>query len=121
MKNFKSIFSLIVLVLSIVCIIRPAQAGLFSMDSAEHEQSLQDPNSMASEIPVFFNADKLIQKRQNEARELILEGRKLIQQGEKKKNEKLIAKGHIKKEIGEKQLEVLKEQIENRKNERNAF
>ena len=73
------------------------------------------------EIPVFFSADKLIHKRQNEARELIFEGIKLIKRGEKKKDESLIAKGQIKKDIGRKQLEILKEQIQTRKNETNGF
>ena len=73
------------------------------------------------EIPVFFSADKLIQRRHDEARKLIFEGIKLIQKGEKKKDESLIAKGQIKKDIGRKQLEVLKEQVQIRKNETSGW
>lgn len=90
-------------------------AGIFSMDNTSTVN--QGQGEMAEEIPAFFNADKLIQKRQEEARRLIAEGRKLIEKGEKKKDQSLIAKGQIKKEIGEKQLAVLKEQTRVRKNE----
>ena len=76
------------------------------------------PTPQTNEIPIDDKLDKVIQKRQKEARKLILEGRKLIKKGEKKKNEDLIIKGQIKKQIGEKQLEALKEQEENKKRER---
>lgn len=96
-----------------------ASAGIFSMDNTSTAN--QGQGEMAEEIPAFFNADKLIQKRQEEARRLIAEGRKLIEKGEKKKDQSLIAKGQIKKEIGEKQLAVLKEQTRVRKNETSGW
>ncbi|OGI18807.1 MAG: hypothetical protein A3B68_06135 [Candidatus Melainabacteria bacterium RIFCSPHIGHO2_02_FULL_34_12] len=88
-----------------------SHAGIFTMSDAS-------PTPQTNEIPIDDKLDKVIQKRQKEARKLILEGRKLIKKGEKKKNEDLIIKGQIKKQIGEKQLEALKEQEENKKRER---
>ena len=72
---------------------------------------------MADEIPIIDKLDKHLSKRQEEAHRLIAEGRELIKKGEKKKNQDLIIKGQIKKEIGEKQLQTLKEQTESKKKE----
>lgn len=69
------------------------------------------------EIPILDKADRLILKRREEAQKLIAEGTELIKKGEKKKNQNLIVKGQIKKEIGEKQLKSLKEQAEKKKME----
>lgn len=120
MKRFILICLLILLVETLHWSVSTVYAGLFSMENVSEAVSQGEPG-MAGEIPVFFNADKLIQKRQNEARKLIMEGKKLIQKGEKKKDQNLIAKGQIKKEIGEKQLQVLKEQIQTRKNETSGW
>ena len=96
-----------------------AFANIFSMDNASNVN--QNDAKKTETIPVFFNADKHIQKRQQEAYSLVLEGNKLIKKGKKKNNKSLITKGQIKKEIGEKQLKLLKEQAEERKRQDNEL
>ena len=90
-----------------------AFANIFSMDYGNGSSG--QPGQNADDIPVRNEAYKLVQKRKKEAQELIFEGRQLIKKGEKKKDKNLITKGQIKKEIGEKQLHVLKEQEQNNK------
>ena len=96
-------------------------ANIFSMDNYGLDGDANGKqNEKKDEIPIFLKADKLIQKRREEARKLITEGQKMIKQGEKKNNKSLITKGQIKKEIGQKQLEVLKEQTKIREQENNG-
>ena len=91
-------------------------AGVFaSMVSKNKTQETQE------EIPAPLAADKILQRRQGEAHKLIMEGNKLIKRGKKKQDQSLITKGEIKKEIGEKQLRILKEEIQNRKNETSGW
>ena len=119
-------------ILMILCLIMTmpcaAFAGWFGMSSGNQstvKQSTEkkEPETqgqypvMAQEIPVLDNIDKHILKRQEEAHRLITEGKSLIKQGEKRKRQDLIIKGQIKKEIGEKQLQSLKEQAKDKKKE----
>ena len=97
-----------------------AEAGLFSKNqtsSGETDNVQQSPD----EIPVRDAAFKIIEKRKMEAQKLISEGLHLMREGEKKKDEDLITKGRIKKEIGQKQLQVLKEQSEQKKKEDQSY
>jgi len=86
------------LLITLFTISLPSYAGLFSMDSPPQNTS-QNQAESNSQINVFFNADKLLQKRKEEAYKLIQEGKKLIKKGEKSKNQQLTTKGQIKKEI----------------------
>lgn len=93
-----------------------AYAGILTMNHNLYEKAGYSGTAQnADEIPIVDSTDKLIKKRQEEARKLIVEGKKLIKKGEKKKDQNLITKGQIKKGIGEKQLQSLKEQTENKK------
>ena len=92
-----------------------AYAGLFSMNKPLQKSSEPGQEIKEEEIPIIDTADKSLIKRRAQAHKLIVEGRELIQKGEKKDNQKLIVKGKIKKEIGEKQLRLIREQIENKK------
>ena len=105
-----------------------AFAGWFGMSSGNQGTVKQNTENkqpeaqgqypvMVEEIPVLDNIDKHILKRQEEAHKLITEGKNLIKQGEKRKRQDLITKGQIKKEIGEKQLQLLKEQAKDKKKE----
>lgn len=100
----------IVLIICLLFIPQTSVAGLLSKDASE-----QTPKDI--EIKAIDSEDKLIQKRQKEARKLIEEGRELIKKGEKKNKKELVIKGQIKKEIGEKQLELLQEQVKKKKTE----
>ena len=93
-----------------------AIAGLFNKNYSNSSSS-GDAQSITDEIPVRDEAFKIMEKRKVEAHKLISEGLKLMREGEKKKNETLTIRGRIKKEIGEKQLQVLKEQAEQKKKE----
>lgn len=92
----------------------PVLANWFSMNN---KQTPTPSPSIADEIQVLDSIDRLILRRQKEAQKLIEEGKKLIEKGEKKNSQKIIVKGKIKKEIGEKQLFLLREQAENKKKE----
>lgn len=99
-----------------------AYAGFFGMTSKKQELENKEPgtqqeSAMADEIPIIDKLDKHLSKRQEEAHRLIAEGRELIKQGKKRNNQDLIIKGQIKKEIGEKQLQILKEQTGSKKKE----
>ena len=95
-----------------------ALAGFFTMDTQQGPKANnQEQSNGAEEIPLRDNTYNLIQKRQQEAYELIFQGRELIKKGQKKNDEELITKGKIKKEIGEKQVKALKAQMEQNKNE----
>ena len=85
-------------------------AGLFPI-------AMDQAMSMTDEIPVQDSVDRLLQRRIREAHELINEGNILIRKGQKKKNNSLLTKGRIKKEIGEKQLQFLKGQSEDKKSQ----
>lgn len=116
MKIFILFLVLIYLIFS-DCSVR---AGLITKnhnlyEKAGYKNSEDESGSDVSNIPVRDNVYKLIQKRQKEAYKLIEEGKELIKKGEKRKNQKLISKGQIKKEIGEKQIALLKEQKENKR------
>ena len=89
--------------------------NLYEKAGYKNSEGESEPGSDVSNIPVRDNVYKLIQKRQKEAYRLIEEGKELIKKGEKRKNQKLISKGQIKKEIGEKQIALLKEQKENKR------
>ena len=89
--------------------------NLYEKAGYKNSEDESESGSDVSNIPVRDNVYKLIQKRQKEAYRLIEEGKELIKKGEKRKNQKLISKGQIKKEIGEKQIALLKEQKENKR------
>ena len=95
-----------------------AIAGLFSKTIASSSSGQQ---ASVEEIPIRDEAFKIMERRKIEARKLISEGLKLMREGEKKKNEVLITKGRIKKEIGQKQLEVLREQAEEKKKDDKSY
>lgn len=108
------IFTILILLLLVP---REAFAGILTMDHDLYQKATY-PNvqtGMNEEIPVLDAVDKVIIKRRSEAHKLIEEGNKLIKKGEKKNNQQLVMKGQIKKEIGTKQLALLKEQAENKK------
>ena len=98
----------------------PATAGLFdkSQPSSSSSGNAQLP---AGEIPIRDTTFQIMERRKIEAHKLISEGLEMMRKGEKKKDETLITKGRIKKEIGEKQLQVLKEQAEERKKEDKSY
>ncbi len=100
--------------------LNPATAGLFSGNQPS-SSGTGDLQPAGNEIPIRNEASKIMEKRKIEARELISEGLKLIREGERKNNEVLITKGKIKKEIGQKQLQVLKEQSEMKKKEDQSY
>ncbi|GEM_PF-4866365 len=123
------IVSRIIVILYLMLVLPGAAfAGWFGMSSGNQNTVKQntekkEPDNqgqypvMAQEFPVLDNIDKHILKRQEEAHKLITEGKGLIKKGEKRKNQDLITKGQIKKEIGEKQLHILKEQATGKKKE----
>ena len=124
----KIVFNILVVLYSILILSDAAFAGWFGMSSGnqstvkqsteKNEQETQGQYPvMAQEIPVLDNIDKYILKRQEEAHKLIAEGKNLIKQGEQRKKQDLIIKGQIKKEIGEKQLQLLKEQAKDKRKE----
>ena len=82
MKRFLVILLLVVFLL-LQCDARTF-AGIFSMDNTSNVNQGQGEMT-EEEIPVFFSADKLIQRRHDEARKLIFEGIKLIQRVKRKK------------------------------------
>lgn len=113
MKKIRILTILILLLL----IPREAFAGILTMDHDLYQKATYPgvQSGMSEEIPVLDVVDKVIIKRRSEAHKLIEEGKKLIKKGEMKKNQKLVMKGQIKKEIGEKQLVLLKEQAESKR------
>lgn len=72
---------------------------------------------LSQEIPLRNNMYYHLKKRQNEAKGLIKDGKKLIKQGENKHDSELITKGTIKLEIGKKQLKLLEEEAKKNKEE----
>jgi len=98
----------------------PATAGLFDGNQPSSSGNA-DPQAAVNNIPIRDAASKIIEKRTIQARELISEGLNLMREGEKKKDETLITKGRIKKEIGKKQLQVLKEQAEQKKKDDQSY
>ena len=117
--KFKILFFILLLNVSFIPF---AHAGFFGMTMPNQMSGVIDmQNSAVEEIPVRDSAYNLIQKRRQEAQKLIVEGRDLIRKGEKNRNKNLLIKGQLKKEIGEKQLKVLKEQeVERRKENENT-
>ncbi len=93
-----------------------AYAGWLGM-SSEKSGKKGEPTQTTSPIPVQDPTDKLILKRREEAHKLIAEGNQLIKKGQQQNKQDLITKGQIKKDIGGKQLEILKEQIEEKQKE----
>ena len=73
--------------------------------------------ALAQEIPLRNKMYYHLQKRQEEASNLITEGRELIKKGKKKNNNELITQGTIKLEIGKKQLKSLQEEVKRNKEE----
>ena len=112
--TFKSFFYIGLLLIFFNCSCLTSLA-FFRMDGG------QGKNQEEADIPVIFSADERIKKRQKEAYKLIEEGRQLVRKGQKKSDQNLIARGKIKKEIGKKQLELLKEQVEERKRQDNEL
>lgn len=110
----KNIFIVLMLLLLLA---GPVFAGIFSKNKPATGENPQVQENQTEEIQVLDSIDKLILKRKKEARELIAEGNKLIKKGQKKNNKSLITKGQIKKEIGEKQLELLDDQTKEKKAE----
>ena len=98
----------------------PAIAGLFNKNQPSSSSS-GNTQQTADDIPIRDAAFKMIERRKQEAHKLISEGLELMREGEKKKDEVLITKGRIKKEIGQKQLEVLKEQAEQKKKDDQSY
>ncbi len=98
----------------------PATAGLFSK-SQPSSSSSGNAQLLADEIPIRDEAFKIMERRKIEAHKLISEGLEIMREGEKKKDETLITKGRIKKEIGKKQLQVLKEQAEQKKKDDQSY
>ena len=96
-----------------------AIAGLFGASSSSSSSGSQQVAT--EEIPIRDKTSKIMERRSIEARKLISEGLSLMREGEKKKDETLITKGRIKKEIGQKQLQVLKEQAEQKKKEDQSY
>ena len=106
----------LIIFLLILMLPTEAFAGLFSKDQLiskkpEGKQEVEKTN----EILILDTIAKLIIKRKKEAQKLIMDGKELIKKGEKRKDKGLITKGQIKKEIGEKQLLILKEQADSKK------
>ena len=104
----------------IVVFSNPVFAGLFSKNKATSSSS-GNAEPAADEIPLRDATYKMIERRKEEAHKLISEGLDLMREGEKKKDEALITKGRIKKEIGQKQLDVLKEQAEQKKKDDQSY
>ncbi len=115
----KLVYILLVLVCSLI-FSNPAFAGLFSKTQTSSSSS-GNAQLTTDEIPIRDEAFKIMERRKTEAHKLVSEGLELMREGEKKKNETLITKGRIKKEIGEKQLQVLKEQAEEKKKEDKSY
>ena len=111
MKKF--LFSACILYF-VYCLLLPANAQFGAQNQ---------PNQIRKndEIQVLGKADKMLRKRQEEAYKLIAEGKKLIKKGERHKRQDLITKGNIKKEIGENQLKLLKEQTQKKKEEDQSY
>ena len=72
---------------------------------------------LCQDIPLRDNTYRLLQRRQEEARELMREGREMLDKGKKKKDQSLITKGTIRMEIGKKQLKALEEEARQKKEE----
>lgn len=113
----KSIFVFLLMIFFLTDL-NPAMAGLFGNSSSS---SSGGAPFNTDEIPIRDEAYKMMEKRKKEAQELIVEGLDLIKAGQRKKNESLITKGRIKKEIGEKQLQVLKDQAEIKKEDDKSY
>ena len=101
-------------------LLNPAIAGLFDKIQPSSSSS-GNSQSPADEIPIRDKTFQIMERRKIEAHKLVSEGLEIMREGEKKKDETLITKGRIKKEIGEKQLQVLKEQAEERKKEDKSY
>lgn len=99
----KKLLFLFFLIFSLLLSTINSYAGFFSKEVSKESTDLE-----------YKTSNKLISKRQDEARKLISEGNKLIKKGNKQNNKKLIVKGQIKKEIGQKQLKLLKEEAEDK-------
>ena len=98
----------------------PAIAGLFGKSQASSSSS-GNAQSPADEIPIRDETFKIMERRKMEAHKLVSEGLEIMREGEKKKDTNLISKGRLKKEIGQKQLQVLKEQAEQKKKEDKSY
>ncbi len=109
----------IVFVILAFCILigNPALANIFSMLTGSDSGNAPGENMAVANntIPIVDTTDKHLQKRLQEAQALIYEGRMLVKKGEQRNKKELITKGKIKKEIGEKQLVVIKRQMEEKK------
>ena len=111
---------IIVLILIVFFLIsNPVYAGLFGESQPSSGGNAE--YKTIDKIPIRDEAYKMLEKRKKEARDLVSEGVSLMREGEKKKKEALITKGRIKKEIGEKQLGILKEQAEMKKKDDQSY
>ncbi len=111
-------YLLLVLVYSLI-FSNPVTAGLFGNSQVSSSGGSAQPGTDG--IPIRDEAFRIMEKRKIEARKLVSEGLSLMREGEKKKDQTLITKGRIKKEIGEKQLKVLKAQAEEKKEEDKSY
>lgn len=98
----------------------PAIAGFLGKNQISSSSS-GNTQLTTDDIPIRDESFKIMERRKMEAHKLISEGLGLMREGEKKNNETLITKGRIKKEIGTKQLQVLKEQAEQKKKEDKSY
>ena len=98
----------------------PVIAGFWGTNQISSSSS-GNTQLTTDDIPIRDEAFKIMERRKMEAHKLISEGLGLMREGEKKNNETLITKGRIKKEIGTKQLQVLKEQAEQKKKEDKSY
>lgn len=98
-----------------------ADSGLFSHGGGEETKQAAVPQGRTEDIKIVDSVDKLIIRRKKEAEKLIADGNKLIKKGKKKNRQDLITKGQIKKEIGEKQLKMIKEMTDNKRKEEEGY
>lgn len=106
------IFAIIIIFFSNLSFLSHAQVNVQNQTSKKEK---------TDEISVLDKLDKILMKRQQEAQKLINEGNKLIKKGKKHKRQDLITKGNIKKEIGEKQLKLIREQTQIKKEEDRSY
>ncbi len=108
-----------IILIVIIFVISTADAAFanifskFASQDSNNDSKKQADNVNA--IPLIDTTDKLLQKRLQEAQSLIHEGRQLIKRGETSNRKDLITKGKIKEEIGSKQVEAIKQQVKDKK------
>ena len=108
---------LVIILVFCILTVNPALANILSMFTGSDNSNTPNENMASGNntIPIVDSTDKHLQKRLQEAQALIYEGRMLLKDGKQRNKKDLITKGKIKKEIGEKQLEIIKRQMEEKK------